>query len=67
MLFSKSLAVLSTLAFGALSVLAAPAPVSPVENALVARCGCDSVPTIFADLTVDIQVDLDALSELAMF
>ena len=52
-------AVLSTLAFGALSPLAAPT--SPVENALAARCDCDSVPTIFAGVQADIQVNLDAL------
>jgi hypothetical protein len=63
MFFSKSLAVLTTLAFGALSALAAPAPISPVENALAARCDCQSVPAIFADLTVDIQVNLNALSK----
>ena len=61
MLFSKSLAVLSTLAFGALTALAAP--VSPVENALVARCGCKNVNDVIVDLTADIKVNVDILGK----
>lgn len=61
MLFSKSLAVLSTLAFGALSALAAP--VTPVEHALVARCDCTSIPDIFVGIQADISVHIDALSK----
>ena len=63
MLFFKSLAVFSTLAFGALSALAAPAA-SAVENGLVARCDCDSIPTIFADVKADLKVHIDALGRL---
>lgn len=62
MFFFKSLAVFSTLAFGALSALAAPAA-SAVENGLVARCDCKPVPAIFADLTADIAVSVTALGE----
>ncbi|EKM51746.1 uncharacterized protein PHACADRAFT_262062 [Phanerochaete carnosa HHB-10118-sp] len=62
MLFFKSLAVLSALAFGAISSLAAPAPVT--ETGLVARCSCDSLPTIIATLKDDISVSVAAIAAI---
>ena len=62
MLFFKSLAVFSTLAFGALSAFAAPAA-SAVENGLVARCDCKPVPAIMDDLNVGIAVGITTLSK----
>ncbi|PSS34192.1 hypothetical protein PHLCEN_2v1759 [Hermanssonia centrifuga] len=53
----KSLAVFSTLAFGALSALAVPVLDHNNVDAnavVVARCDCDSVPNIIADVTVAI-------------
>ena len=65
MLFFKSLAVLSTLAFGAISSLAAPA--GTTETGLVARCDCDKpIPAILADVQADISVGLQALSKLPL-
>ena len=66
MLFFKSLAVLSTLAFGALSALAAPAA-STAETGLVARCDCDSLPVILSTLKDDISVSVAALGALSCF
>ncbi|GJE88830.1 hypothetical protein PsYK624_049170 [Phanerochaete sordida] len=62
MLFFKSLAVLSTLAFGALSGLAAPA--GTTETGLVARCDCDSLPNIIAVLKDDISVSVGAIAAI---
>ena len=64
MLFFKSLAVLSTLAFGALSSLAAPA--GTTETGLVARCDCDSLPTIIGVLKDDISVGIAAIGAVGV-
>lgn len=71
----KSLAVFSTLAFGALSVMASPV-LNNVHNndvetevypVVVARCDtCKSVPAIFADVTADVKVHVDALGKYSL-
>ena len=67
MLSFKSIAVFATLAFGAISSLAAPAPIlddnTIVTNAIVKRCGCKSVPTIIADVHAAVAVHVDAIGE----
>ncbi|KAI0687830.1 hypothetical protein BC835DRAFT_1309063 [Cytidiella melzeri] len=60
----KSLAVVATLAFGAISsVIAAPAPGE--SNNILARCGCDSASTIITDVTASVQVYTNQLRALA--
>ena len=56
----KSLAVFSTLAFGAISAVVA----APLEgsNGVLARCGCSSAPAIVTDLTATLAVHVDTLS-----
>ena len=66
MFFSKSLAVIATLALGAISsVVAHPAP-APSSNVL-ARCGCESPAGIIADVTASVQVYTGQLSEYPIF
>lgn len=61
MFFFKNLAVVATLAFGAISSVVA-APMTSESNVL-ARCGCDSPAGIVTDVTAAVSVHLDALSE----
>lgn len=63
MFFSKSLAVVATLAFGAISSVAAiPAPSQ--SNNVLARCGCKSPAGIITDVTASVQVYTGQLSAL---
>lgn len=63
MFFSKSLAVVATLAFGAISSVAAiPAPSQ--SNNVLARCGCKSPAGIITDVTASVQVYTGQLSKL---
>jgi hypothetical protein len=56
----KSLAVFSTLAFGAISSVAA-APLESGNNVL-ARCGCSSAAGVVTDLTASLTVHVSELS-----
>lgn len=65
MLSFKSLAVFATLAFGAVSSLAAPLLDNDnvAVNALVARCNCKPLSVIMDDLSVGIAVSVNELSK----
>lgn len=58
----KSLAVVATLAFGAISsVAAAPSP-APESGNVLARCGCESPASIIVGVTASVQVYTNQLS-----
>ncbi|KAI0084379.1 hypothetical protein BDY19DRAFT_997735 [Irpex rosettiformis] len=64
MFFSKSLAVVATLALGAISsVVARPAPLE--TSNVLARCGCNSPAGIITGVTTSIQVYTGQLRGLA--
>lgn len=60
MLSFKSIAVFATLAFGAISSMAAPLTDDTVSS-LVARCGCESVPTIITGVTATVTPYINEL------
>lgn len=62
MLSFKSIAVFATLAFGAISSMAAPTTENTISS-LVARCGCESVPTIITDVKAAVAVSVNEMRE----
>lgn len=61
-MFFKSLAVVATLAFGAISSVVA-APLTAESNNILARCGCDGAAGIVTDVTASVAVYTQKLSE----